>query len=166
MNRSLSTVLALLATWLLPAVAMAADDCTALLCLAGNWRAIPACVPPVEAVLRDLARGRAFPTCPGNSTSTTVPSEATCPPMYSLYNPDSGNWTGCSYEGITSVTVNGAAWFDVFWNVGGDTSTRYTLAARTQLGTFIDPKFDADQAAWDASHLHSPAPLPCSGDNC
>ncbi len=39
------------------------DGCTVLLCLAGNWRQIGQCVPPVQQALRDLARGRAWPTC-------------------------------------------------------------------------------------------------------
>jgi hypothetical protein len=40
-----------------------ADGCTVLLCLAGNWRNIHQCVPPVRRALRDLALGRSFPFC-------------------------------------------------------------------------------------------------------
>lgn len=40
-----------------------ADGCTVLLCLAGNWRNISQCVPPVRKALRDLALGRSFPMC-------------------------------------------------------------------------------------------------------
>jgi len=44
--------------------ASAVDGCLVLLCLAApSWRAIPQCVPPITDVLRDLARGRPFPTC-------------------------------------------------------------------------------------------------------
>lgn len=46
------------------APAHAVDGCLVLLCFAApNWRAIPACVPPIRQVLRDLARGKPFPTC-------------------------------------------------------------------------------------------------------
>ena len=46
-----------------PAPALAADGCTVLLCLAGNWRNISQCVPPVRQALRDLMLGRGFPVC-------------------------------------------------------------------------------------------------------
>lgn len=46
-----------------PASARAADGCTVLLCLAGNWRNISQCVPPVRQALRDLMLGRGFPVC-------------------------------------------------------------------------------------------------------
>ena len=49
---------------LLPRPAAAVDGCLVMLCFAApNWRAIPRCVPPIRQVLRDLARGKAFPTC-------------------------------------------------------------------------------------------------------
>lgn len=168
MNRSIAALLLLLSSLFAPAIAVAADGCTVLLCLAGNWSAIPACVPPVRQVLRDLARGRGFPTCamsggPGNSASMSWANSSTCPPMYSLYNADSGNWEGCTYAGTISVSVSGASWADVFWSFGGSTSTRYTSAAKAQLGAFIDPTFDADQAAWDAAHPPAPPPT-CYGD--
>ena len=45
--------------------AAAVDGCLVLLCFAApSWRAIPECVPPVRQVLHDLAKGKAFPTCP------------------------------------------------------------------------------------------------------
>lgn len=44
-----------------------ADDygCTVLLCLANpaGPKAVPECVPSITRLFRDLARGRAFPTC-------------------------------------------------------------------------------------------------------
>src|SRR5678809_1218397 len=60
----LSTLAFAVAAALLPVKADAADGCLVLLCLAApNWRAIAQCVPPVQSVLRDLARGRPFPSC-------------------------------------------------------------------------------------------------------
>jgi hypothetical protein len=41
----------------------ASEACTVLLCLAGNWRSIDQCVPPVRRLLRNLVLGRSFPIC-------------------------------------------------------------------------------------------------------
>ena len=51
--------------------AHAIDGCKLLLCMAGNWQNIAQCTPTVRQALRDLARGRAWPTCNmgGNSAS-------------------------------------------------------------------------------------------------
>src|SRR5438105_11572056 len=166
MRRFIAGLLLMLSALLSPSTSMAADGCTVLLCLAGNWSAIPACVPPVREVLRDLMRGRPFPTCamsggPGNSASLSWASQANCPEMYSIYNAESGAWESCAYAGSFNVRVDGADWSTVWWSYGGDSSTRYTPIAKAQLGSMVDPKYDADQAAWDAAH--PPAP-PCTGD--
>jgi hypothetical protein len=166
MKRSLAALFLLLSAWFVPAPAMAADGCKVLLCLAGNWSAIPTCVPPVREVLRDLALGRGFPTCamsdgPANSASMSWASPSTCPPMYSLYNAESGAWESCAYVGSFNVRVDDADWSTVWWTFGGDSSTRYMPVAKAKLGSLADPKYDADQAAWDAAH--PPAP-PCTGD--
>ena len=62
-----------------PASARAADGCTVLLCLAGNWRNISQCVPPVRQALRDLMLGRGFPVCgfaSAPSYSITLPASS------------------------------------------------------------------------------------------
>jgi hypothetical protein len=50
--------------------ARASEACTVLLCLAGNWRSIDQCVPPVRRMLRNLALGRSFPICAFASVPT------------------------------------------------------------------------------------------------
>lgn len=72
-----------------PAPALASDGCTVLLCLAGNWRSIDQCVPPVRKALRDLALGRSFPVCgfasaPSFSISMPGPVDAGAPASASL----------------------------------------------------------------------------------
>src|SRR6476646_9668382 len=73
---------------LLPVPARAVDGCLVLLCFAApSWSAIPQCVPPIQEVLRDLARGRPFPSCSmggaGNSASHRWSSAPVyCPPQY------------------------------------------------------------------------------------
>jgi len=165
MRRSIAGLLLMLSALLSLSTSMAADGCTVLLCLAGNWSAIPACVPPVREVLRDLMLGRGFPTCAmagaGNSASMSWANPATCPEMYSRYNPMTDRWEGCSYAGSFRVRVRGEDWSEIFWSVEGVTSTRYTPLAKEQLGSLVDPKYDADLAAWTAAH--PPAP-PCTSD--
>lgn len=45
------------------APARAVDGCKVLLCLAGPWQSIPACVGEVEQYFRDLWSGAAVPSC-------------------------------------------------------------------------------------------------------
>ena len=71
--------------------ARAADGCKVLLCFAApSWRSIPQCVPPIQEVLHDLARGKPFPVCamsgPANSASHQWSSApAYCPPPAPVY---------------------------------------------------------------------------------
>ncbi len=135
--------------------AHAADGCKVLLCLAGNWSNISQCRPDVEQALRDVARGRGWPTCSmGGSSSAELQwaNQGNCPTFYSLYG--EGVWQGCQYDGMVSVRVNGAPWSDLFWSAGGGpTSTRYYDQARSALGANIDPTYDRD-----AGTFATPAP--------
>lgn len=141
--------------------AFALDGCKVLLCLAGNWKGIAACVPPVREALRDMALGHAYPHCDMNQNGSPAPdpnhlaanradsyptNEETCPVMYSRYNPRNGWWQSCKYQGVISVVVQGAEWTRVFWDASGDTSTWYSPEARAQLGDNLDPTYDDDLA--------------------
>ena len=141
--------------------AQAVDGCQLLLCLAGNWRGIPLCVPTVKQAFRDLARGRPFPTCSmagsSNTASHSWASEATCPPFYSYVN-ETGGWGGCTYPGVISVMMNGVPWSDVYWSFDGATATRYYGPSRAALGDSIDPTYDRDAAAYVP-------PAPSGGDS-
>lgn len=139
-----------------PASAHAVDGCVVLLCLAApSWRAIPECVPPVRQLLRDLARGKAFPTCAmageGNASSHTWSNAPSfCPPQYTRqWDGPHGPVYRCDYDGAISVSVNGAPFSQTWWSMAGDAVTDFSPAAKTQLGTW-DPRFDADLAAWRA----------------
>ena len=140
--------------------AFAVDGCAVLLCLAGNWRGIAACVPPVRQALRDIALGHSWPHCAMASSSSasagptaeassadnSPATEDSCPVMYSRYNSRTGEWQSCKYRGVINVVVAGAEWEHVFWDVTGDTSTWYSPAAKAQLGAEIDPTYDNDLA--------------------
>lgn len=157
---------ALIGTFLISSPARAADGCKVLMCLAAsNWRSIPQCVPPIQEVLNDLARGRPFPICrmsgPANSANHQWASApAYCPPQYThVFDSESGPIFSCDYVGAVAVNVEGELWARTWWSFAGDTVTEFTPTAKTRLRTW-DIKFDEDYAAWLATQ---PAPThPCS----
>jgi hypothetical protein len=137
-----------------------------LLCLAApNWTAIAQCVPPVKQVLRDLARGRPFPTCAmagaGNSAGHRWASApANCPPHYTYaLEMENGIVYSCGYDGAVSVNVNGALWSRTWWRMGGQSVTEFSPQAKATMGSW-NTRFDDDHAAWLAS-LPPPQP-PCA----
>src|SRR6218665_4033280 len=110
---TLLTTAALLMGTSMPALAV--DGCQVLLCLAApSWRAIPQCVPTVTQLLRDLARGKTFPSCAmsgnGNSadhTWTNAPSF--CPVQYTrIHEGPHGPIYTCDYVGAVAVSIDGA----------------------------------------------------------
>lgn len=148
--------------------ALAVDGCLVLLCFAApSWRAIPQCVPPVVKVLRDLALGRAFPTCTMSGAGNTAGHQWSlpptfCPPQYThaVIDDHSIIYT-CDYNGAVEVHIEGALWTRTWWSFNGETVTEYTPTAKASLGTW-ETKFDDDYAAWLA--IQPPPPPPC--ENC
>ncbi len=148
------------------APARAVDGCLLLLCLAApSWRAIPQCVPPVTQALRDLARGRPFPTCamsgPGNSASHQWASApGNCPAQYTrAIELENGIAYSCDYSGAISVFIDGSLWSRTWWRMGGGaTVTEFSPAAKASMGHW-DTQFDTDYATWLSSL--PPAPPPC-----
>lgn len=151
----------------LPRPAAAVDGCLVMLCFAApSWRAIPRCVPPIREVLRELARGKAFPTCAmagvGNSARNdwaTAPRY--CPPQYThLLLSETGPTAYCDYTGAVSVSVNGTLFSRTWWNVDGGSVTEFSRSAKTQLGG-VDTQFDTDYANW----LSTPPPVATMDSN-
>jgi hypothetical protein len=167
--RSAGAGIALVALSGLTGPAHAADGCLVLLCFAApSWRAVPQCVQPVRQVLRDLARGRAFPTCGMAGTSAehawaTAPDN--CPPQYTrVQETESGTpFYRCDYSGAVSVSISGTPFARTWWDFAGDTVTEFSAAAKAQLGQW-DTRFDDDQAAWRAAQSHQTAVTPDPGD--
>lgn len=146
--------------------ARAVDGCLVLLCMAApSWRAIAQCVPPVRQVLRDLARGKPFPTCAmagaGNSaTHRWAAAPAFCPPQYvDVRESDSGPSHHCHFSGAISVHVDGALWARTWWSAGGDSVTEFAPAAKAQ-SSGRDTQFDDDLATWRAVNPPAAAPAP------
>ena len=134
--------------------ARAVDGCKVLLCLAApSWRSIPECVPTINQLHRDLARGKPFPVCSmagaGNSANNDWASApSNCPPQYTrVVDGESGPIYSCDYAGAVTVSINGAPFTRTWWSMGGDTVTEFTPAAKAQLGTW-DRKFEDDYASW------------------
>ena len=141
----------------------AVDGCQVLLCFAASdWRKVPQCVPPVRQVLRDLARGRAFPTCAmtgaGNSAQHQwAVAPTNCPPQYTrMVETDMGRTYTCDYTGAISVVVDGAPFSTTWWTLGGDTVTEFSPAAKAQLGIW-DTRYDDELGAWAAAQSAAPA---------
>ena len=164
--QSMSTImagLAMVAIFGMSPPAHAVDGCTVLLCFAApNWRSIPQCVPPIQQVLRDLVRGKPFPTCAmagaGNSANNAWASApGYCPPQYTrVSDGESGPIHSCDYTGAVSVSISGAPFARIWWSMAGYTVTEFSSVAKTQLGRW-DTRFDDDYAIWLAS-LPPPAP--------
>lgn len=155
-----------LAGMVAPTTAHAVDGCLVLLCLAApSWRAIPQCVPPVQQLFRDLARGKPFPTCSmsgvGNSANHAWSNApAFCPPQYTrVIDGESAPIYQCDYSGAISVSINGAPFSRTWWSLGGNSVTEFSAAAKIQLGTW-DTRFDDDYARWLAALPPPPADLP------
>lgn len=152
---TMSTIAALLLGTSLPATAV--DGCQVLLCLAApSWRAISQCVPTITQLLRDLARGKAFPMCSmagaGNlARHAWANAPSYCPPQYTMVTEsERGPVYTCNYMGAVSVTVNGGDFTRTWWNFDGDTVTEFSPAAKARLGVW-DTRFDTDYTAWVTS---------------
>ena len=137
--------------------ALAVDGCRLMLCLAAPaWRQIQECVPTVVQALRDLARGKAFPTCnmagASNSAALTWASApSNCPPQYTRsYDTENTTIYRCDYDGVISVSIDGALFSRTWWNMGGDSVTEFTPRAKAVLKTW-DTRFDDDYAVWFSS---------------
>ena len=161
----LTSVAAVLAMGLAPLQVRAAHGCLVLLCFAApSWHAIPQCVPPIREVLRDLARGRPFPTCAMAGSSNSASHQwsrapGNCPPQYTrVTETDNGPVYSCDYNGAVSVAINGAHFARTWWSMAGDTVTEFSAGAKTQLGSW-DRRFEDDYAVWLAFLPPPPPPV-------
>lgn len=168
-HRAAPTALLVSLTLAAPA-AHAVDGCLVLLCLAApNWRAVAQCVSPVRQVLRDLARGKVFPSCGMSGGGSAAGHEwanapAFCPPQYTRWTEgESQRQYSCDFAGAVSVSMNGLPFSRTWWSFDGATVTEFFPAAKQTLGRW-DTRFDDDFAAWLALQPPplDPATLPAS----
>jgi hypothetical protein len=132
---------AVLLTVAMPASAV--DGCKVLLCLAGPWQSIPACVGDVEQLFQDLWNGDPFPSCAlangrvplsnlSNASGAGVASASNtwlaqwaaapdpeCPsPYVTLFSELRMPRYGCRYVGVIPLYVGGQLWSRTYWSVG------------------------------------------------
>jgi hypothetical protein len=160
------TLAATLACACLPTPAHAVDGCLVLLCLAApSWRSVPQCVPSVQQVFKDLAKGKPFPTCSTSGAGNRANhnwsnAPAFCPPQYTRLNDGEGAPVyQCDYRGAITVSINGAPFSRTWWSFGGDSVTEFSQAAKLQLRSW-DIRFDDDYATWLAATPPPPADVP------
>lgn len=151
---SAATCLTLALALFAPSVALAVDGCLVLLCFAApSWRSVPQCVPPIRQVMRDLSRGKGFPSCAmagtGNSANHAwARAPGNCPPQYTrVHETESSPIYTCDYSGAVSVSIDGKPFARTWWNMDGDTVTDFSPGAKVQLGSW-DTRFDDEYAAW------------------
>jgi len=159
MKFKIALVSALSAALMVPMSARADDACTVVLCLAGNWRNISECVPPVKRVLRRLMLGGGFPVCsmsggPGNSASYAHAGPWNCPEQYVYYLPSKDDECGrrmCRYSGVIDIRADGKHINRVWWDMSGNTVTEWLADGKKMVPDQIDNQFDADHAEWEAA---------------
>ena len=176
MERTRTALLAVATMLLLEAApARAVDGCKVLLCLAGPWQGIPACVPPVQELFIDLSNGEPFPPCrfasgaPSASSSSGTALSAggsasnvwmltlaadpdpNCPAQYVTPFMSLMKMYSCRYSAMIPVTVNGQWWSTTYWNVGGQSVTQWSPYALSVGGMPQSSQWSADLQAYQAS---------------
>ncbi len=165
--------------------AHAVDGCKVLLCMAGSWRNIAACVPEVTKALRDLARGRVIPRCKmadgsyssGGGFNYRQVWGNDCPyyfrrftwysdPTYASGPEGSkyGWWTmECEFDWVAELTINGQPWKRSYIGPSGSLE-EYQPAARAALQLGNQPiEVDLREQAWIAAGSPRRAPAPPEG---
>ena len=139
------------------APAHAVDGCQLLLCMAGSWQNISQCVPTVRQALRDVARGRAWPTCSmgGDSASgNQYVAPVQCPEQYVTNTGTDRNGRviySCPFSGVIHVAIEGRLWSRTWWSSTGDSVVEWLPGARAAFSSSpdaMDGRFERDHAAW------------------
>jgi hypothetical protein len=176
MKRSKATLLAVVTVLLMAAApARAVDGCKVLLCLAGPWRSISACVPPVEQLFSDLSNGEPFPPCrfanaaasspsipgtafSGNSSASNVwmmslasNPDPNCPAQYVTQFTSIVKMYSCRYSAMIPVSVDGQWWSTTYWNRDGQSVTVWSPYALTVSGMQQSSQWTADLQAYQAT---------------
>lgn len=148
---------ALVAMALAPASpAHAVDGCTVLLCMAGNWQRIAQCEPTVRQAMRDVARGRGWPSCEMGGSSASgnqYVAPLQCPEQYrtSSTTPNGRVVHSCPYTGVVHVAVEGQPWSRTWWSASGESVVEWLPAAKAAFASTpdaMDDRFERDHAAW------------------
>lgn len=133
-----------------------ADDwpCTVVMCLANPQgpTATPACVPPIQKLWSELAKGHAFPSCnmntgeiSGNSATNQMATANNCPPQYEYWSQD-GSTVLCRFSGVVSINFAGKPFSRIWW--GGNSSVTENLSSDAISSPGSSTQFQDDYAVW------------------
>ena len=161
--------------------ARAVDGCKVLLCLAGPWQEIAACVGEVEQLFRDLRRGDPFPSCTyasgasGTRAAGASPDGGTadasnvwlsqwspapdpnCLPRYlTVAGSARRPRYGCRFLGMIPVRIDGQLWSTTYWSLGGASVTEFSAHAEPVPGTSTPADIQAYHAAEEAGDAAAP----------
>jgi hypothetical protein len=104
------------------------DACTVALCLAGNWKDITQCVPPVRRAMRDAAMGKPMKPCKkasGPNSAEAGETEVTSIKATSSNCPVAARrGKSCLYDGAVRVQVDGQTWSNLWFDDKGNTATQ------------------------------------------
>jgi hypothetical protein len=151
-----------------------ADDdnwgCTVFLCLANPQgpTAAAACVPPINKLWSELAKGHDFPSCDTGSSSSSVQNQwaspSYCPPQYIAYRTvgDGATEQYCTYSGAVTVNINNQPFTRVWWN-GADSVTE-NLSDTAAQTPGASQRFAEDYAKWKIQQDAIEAANRCTGD--
>ena len=136
--------------------ALALDGCKLLLCMAGNWKNISQCEPTVRQALRDVARGRGWPSCDMGGSSASANqfvSPQQCAPQYRTSWEDRNGDViySCPFSGVIHVAIEGQPWSRTWWSPSGDSVVEWLPAAKAAFASspgVMDDRFDRDHAVW------------------
>jgi hypothetical protein len=120
--------------------ALAVDGCKVLLCLSNpkGPKAVAECVTPIDELMKDLAKGKAFPKCSmsnanggdaGTAESTSAsyqPASAKfCPAEHMHTGRGNGDVSECKFMGAISVTIDSKPYSRIWYAEDGTTFTEY-----------------------------------------
>lgn len=123
------------------------DGCKVLLCLAGNWKQIAPCQPEVNQALRDVAKGRGWPSCSmaNSSGNNGVPNSNTTPPAAAQAQ---AAMASLSTDAITA-TEHQWAW------APGNCPEQYVSVSPSESGPVYECRYRGVINVWVAGSLWS-----------
>jgi hypothetical protein len=142
------------------AVAHAADGCKVLLCLAGNWKNIAACEPEVRQALRDVSRGRGWPSCSTSSGGGDSSGGAASQAAGSGTADDNPTATRDTSGQAASSTSSVHQWA---W-APGNCPQQYTIELATETGLSYACRYSGVISVWINGRLWSQTWWDAAGD--
>jgi hypothetical protein len=143
----------------LASLAAHADDwgCQVVLCLANpkGPTAVSECVPPIQKLWSELAKGHGFPFCDmnsggasGNSAGHQWASGSNCPPQYTYWGGPDGSTLLCKFSGVVAINIKGKPYNRTWWNGSTTVTENYSTEAASVPGA--STQFQQDYAVWKA----------------